>query len=257
MIDAEIERLLAEVLAGIRKELGDRLVGLYLYGSAATGGFERGISDVDLLAATDGDVTTTDLERLEAMHAEIVRRFPGWDDRIEVVYYSVEALSSFKERRSLIAVISPGEPLHVREEGAGADWLMNWHLVTHGGRTLFGPDPRGFVTPTTNDEFVDSLLDHVRTSDEWISAIRNCKAQSYAILTLCRTLVAIYTGGHSSKREAAGWVEARFPEWSDLVLRAIAWRTDLGAANWEDAPALDALKRFVAFVQNEAESHRH
>src|SRR6476469_2135867 len=117
MIDDEIERLLADVLAGIRNMLGARLVGLYLYGSLATDGFEPGISDVDLLAATEGDVTPADLKRLENMHVGIIGRYPAWDDRIEGVYYSVDALGGFKERRSPIAVISPGEPLHIREEG--------------------------------------------------------------------------------------------------------------------------------------------
>jgi predicted nucleotidyltransferase len=252
MIDGEIDRLLSSILAGIRQTLGDRLVGLYLYGSVATGGFEPGVSDVDLLAATNGDVTADDLAHLENMHAELIGRLPAWDDRIEVIYYSVEALGSYKERRSPIAVISPGEPLHVRPEGAGADWLMNWHLVTHAGRTLFGPDPRDFITPTSNDEFVASLLDHVMTSDEWLDSVRNCKAQSYAILTMCRTLVAIHTGEHSSKRDAAAWVEERFPDWSGLVHQAIDWRIDPTAADREDLESLAELGRFVAFVRKEA-----
>jgi predicted nucleotidyltransferase len=257
MSNDEIERLLADLLAGIQQTLAERLVGFYLYGSLATGGFEPGISDIDLLAATADDITPADLVHLREMHAEIVRSHPAWDDRIEVLYYSVESLGKFKEHRGRIAVISPGEPLHVREEGAGADWLMNWHLITHGGRMLFGPDPRGFITPTTNDEFIDSLVDHLQTSDEWIASARNRKAQSYVVLTVCRTLVAIHTGEHSSKREAAEWVAGHFPEWAGLTQRAIARRLDPTSAGREDPGSSEDLEGFAAFVRKEAELHRH
>ena len=44
----EIEAgLLDELVADIRGVIGDDLLGLYLYGSAVTGGFDPGASDID------------------------------------------------------------------------------------------------------------------------------------------------------------------------------------------------------------------
>src|SRR4051794_40792096 len=226
--------MLTDLVEGITHALGARLAGVYLYGSLATGGFEPGLSDADLLAATNGDIDANDLERLRGIHAQIVRRHPAWNDRIEVVYFSVGGLRAFKTTRSPIAVISPGEPLHFRGEGAGADWLMNWHLVLNGGVTLFGPDPAGFIEPTSTAEFIESLRQHVLSGDEWVSHARDQKAQSYVIFTMCRTLVALRTGRHSSKREAAEWVSVQFPQWEPLIRRALAWRTDPDAARRED-----------------------
>ena len=250
--EGNIELLLVEMLREIQSVLGERLVGFYLYGSAATGGFEPGISDLDLLAATEGDLTESDIEQLRDTHALFIQRHRDWDDRIEVVYLSVEALGSFKTRRSRIAVISPGEPLHFRDEGAARDWLMNWHLVTHGGRTLFGPSPANFIALTTHAEFVDSLCAHVLEGEPWMVRASTRQAQSYVILTLCRTLVAINTGAHASKREAAEWVQENVSRWSDLAGRAIAWRTDPTAADRADPESFAELVAFFAFVHTAA-----
>ena len=48
----DVDALLGQLLDGIRNALGERLLGLYLYGSLVAGDFTPGTSDVDLLAAT-------------------------------------------------------------------------------------------------------------------------------------------------------------------------------------------------------------
>jgi Domain of unknown function (DUF4111)/Nucleotidyltransferase domain len=230
----DADPLLGELLAGIQNILGDRLVGLYLYGSLATGGFTPGVSDVDLLAATSDDVTASDLGPLREMHAALVHRHPDWDDRIEIAYLSTTALGSFKERRASLAITSPGEPLHIID--AGVDWLMNWHHLQHCGRRLFGPPPT-FITPTTHDEFIESLRDHVRNADDWIARVDNRRAQSYVVLTLCRSLVAFQSGRNVSKQKAADWVRQRHPEWRGLIADALAAREDPASGSDPADPA--------------------
>ena len=44
------------ILSRIQEILGEKLAGLYLFGSLALGDFDRGISDLDLLAATAADL---------------------------------------------------------------------------------------------------------------------------------------------------------------------------------------------------------
>ena len=254
MLDADITLLLSELTTEIRSTVGDRLAGLYLYGSLATGGYESGISDVDLLAATNGEISDDEFIRLEAMHADFERDRPEWDDRIEVAYLSVEALGNFKTCRSRLVVISPGDPLHVTD--AGDDWLMNWHLVRNGGRTILGPDPSTFIAETTESEFVDSLRAHVLNSDDWLAKSRNGKAQSYVVFTMCRTLVAFDSGRHAAKREAAEWVQARYPQWAPLCRRALLWRNDPDAERCEDTESYGELLRFRSSVQDIARSHR-
>lgn len=249
MPDESIEPLLDELREEIGEALGSRLVGLYLYGSYVTGGSLPGSSDIDLLAATNEDLTLFDLDHLAAMHDAFARRHPEWNDRIEVAYLSAAALASFKERRSPIAVISPGEPLHLRKEGAGADWLMNWHLVRTGGRVLQGPAPETIIAPTTQEEFVESLREHVRAGEPWAAQARGRKAVGYVILTLCRTLVAVKTGRHSSKPEAAAWVKRAYPRWVELVDQALAGRVDPDGSRPAEPGQIAEMRAFFGFVR--------
>jgi predicted nucleotidyltransferase len=50
VLDAVSARYAHDVRDALRAELGEDLVGMYLYGSAATGPFLHGQSDVDVLA---------------------------------------------------------------------------------------------------------------------------------------------------------------------------------------------------------------
>jgi len=107
--DGLSDALVQEFTAGLRSALGGDLLGLYLYGSAVSGGFDAGVSDVDLLAVTSRDVDEADIAGIEALHRLIVDRHPEWDDRLEVVYVGRQTLAVFRTGGSL-AVISPGEP---------------------------------------------------------------------------------------------------------------------------------------------------
>lgn len=245
----EAASIISELMTAIPRELGARFVGLYLYGSAATGDFLSGVSDVDLLAATNGDLDANDLERLAVMHADLARRQPQWADRIEVAYVSTDALAHFKEGRGQIVRISPGEPLHVRPDGMGSDWLMDWHLIRNGGRVLLGPTP-DFIAPTTHEEFVESLREHVRTADDWLNSVKHRGGMAYVTLTLCRTLVAVETGRHSSKRDAATWVGERFPQWRELIADALSARSDaVVSASPANEDELAELRAFFGFTR--------
>src|SRR5450759_843589 len=78
--------LLAALVSEVHGVLGDDLVGLYLYGSAVTGGFDAGVSDLDLAAVTAHEVEAIDLTGLERMHDRFAEQNPEWRGRVEVVY---------------------------------------------------------------------------------------------------------------------------------------------------------------------------
>src|SRR5215203_5594108 len=92
----DIRPLLNDITAGLQGVFGQKLVGLYLYGSLVAGDFDYGISDIDLLAATETAVDGNELETLRKMHTELVKDRPAWDNRIETAYLSLEALKTFK-----------------------------------------------------------------------------------------------------------------------------------------------------------------
>ncbi len=222
---AEVNQILEELLSGVQSALGERLVGLYLYGSLVWGDFDLTISDIDLMAAVRKGIGPEEFAALDRMHAEVKRRHPAWDDRIEIAYVSLEGLRAFKEKSNQIAIVSPGEPFHFKE--AGVDWLLNWYFVREQGRALYGPDPQTIIAPVSKAEFIAGVRRQALEWGDWVEHTRGSRAyQGYAILTLCRALYALRNDEQASKKKAAEWAVRALPEQADLIRRAWQWRAD-------------------------------
>lgn len=248
---ADINRLLESLLWQMRHIFQERLVGLYLYGSLTTGDFDPKISDIDLLAATSSDVSDTEFEALHAMHRDFARDNLPWEGRIEVVYLSLTALKTFRSGRSPVAIISPGEPFHMKE--AGRDWLMNWYLVREKGVALFGPPAKAIIAPITQEEFVGAVRDYATSPvASWVDDLKtDRKRQAYAILTMCRALLVHRTGEQASKRQAALWAQEELREWSSLIQSALAWREGRREEQGNQDTTYAETIRFVDLVRNQ------
>lgn len=245
---AEINRLLESLLSAMHRIFKEGLVGVYLYGSLTTGDFDLESSDIDLLAATSSDASDTEFEALRAMHRDFTRDHPEWEDRIEVAYLSVTALRTFRSKRSPMAVITPGEPFHMKD--AGTDWLMNWYIVRERGMALFGPPAKTIIPSITHEEFAQAVREHAAGCGGWVNEVRDRKGQAYAILTMCRALHVHMTGEQASKRQAALWAQEELPEWSRLIRSALAWRQAWREAQVDHAATYAEAIRFVNFVRD-------
>ena len=242
----EIDKLLRHLLDQIQQILGEKLVALYLYGSLVTGDFDKGISDIDLLAVIASELEPQEFERLQQMHLEVIAKNPEWNDRLEIAYLSISALKTFRTQVSQIAVISPGEPFHFKE--AGKDWLINWWVVREKGVTLFGPPPPALIEPISREEFLQTVQEHTQAWGEWVNQMENLPGQAYAILTLCRALYAAKNGEQVSKKEAALWAQVSYPQWATLIKKALAWRTGGRSEATDQAAAFSETVSFVHFA---------
>lgn len=239
--------LLQHLSRSIPEVLEEKLVGLYVYGSLVTGGYDDGVSDVDLLAVTTEDLDDVTLKRLRLMHALIEEAQPRWSGRVEVAYLSTAGLKSFKTRSSPMINISPGEPIHRIE--AGKDWLVNWYLVRTRGVTLVGPPPEQVIPEVSKAEFIEAVAGHARQEGAWSGRTGERKSQSYAILTMCRSVHTLATGEHHSKQESARWAQNQYPEWSRAIGIALQRRSEP-----DDAPRLPVHPQgrvLLEFLRNE------
>lgn len=242
----EVNQLLDEVQDGLRRVLGERLVGLYLYGSLVTGDFDAAVSDVDLLVVLAGDLTADEFAALDGLHRVLIAAHPAWDNRLEIAYVSLDALKTFRTQTSPIGIISPGEPFHIID--AGNDWLMNWYLVREKGVTLAGPPPATVIDPIAKAEFIDAIRAHVLVWRGYIEHVSHRGAQAYTILTLCRGLYTLEHLEHPSKVQAAAWAQRALPEWAGLIEQALVWRLAQAGPPVDDPAALVETRRFVAMV---------
>lgn len=241
--DTEINDLLGRLTGDVRRSLTRSLVGLYLYGSLVTGDFDKERGDIDLVAVVRSDVDGDDFGRLNAMHERFVEDHPAWDDRVEVAYVSAPALRKFKTETSTIAVVSPGEPFHLKE--AGKDWLMNWYMVREIGVTLFGPSSRTLIPEISKAEFVEAVREHSRAWAEWIYGMRHRGAQSYAVLTMCRALYTCTHGEPASKKRAALWARAYLPQRAPLIDWAWRWRSEGQREGADDEATFSEIVCFI------------
>ncbi len=249
---AEINQLLELLLSGIQKILGEKLVGLYLYGSLVTGDFDNGSSDIDLIAALSSDIDDREFNHLQKMHNDFANKHTQWDDRIEVCYISVAALRTVKSHTSIVANISPGEPFH--RKGARKDWLIDWYVVREKGITLFGPSPKTLIEPISKEEFMQAVQEQMKAWGEWVYDMHKRKEQAYAILTMCRVLYAYKNGEQVSKKQAALWAMNELPEWSSLIQNALMWREAWRDENVDHDATFQETLRFVRFAISQCEN---
>lgn len=243
---SEVNEILATVLAEMQRILGARLVGLYLYGSLVTGDFDSESSDIDLLAATSSDLDNSEFDALHEMQDALVKQHKRWEHRIEIAYLSVHALQTFKSKTSPIAIISPGEPFHIKE--AGIDWLTNWYIVREKGVALFGPPPTTIIDSVSKAEFITAVREHAKSWSEWVHDDNSRQSQAYTILTLCRAFYTTTNGEQVSKKQAALWAAQKLPEWASLINNALAWRAAWRDANVDHAATMPETVRFVDFA---------
>jgi aminoglycoside adenylyltransferase-like protein/nucleotidyltransferase-like protein len=248
------ESVLETLVSGTRAVLGGDLVGIYLYGSAVSGGFDPGVSDLDLVAVTSAEVEEVDLAGLEQMQLDIVGRNPEWSDRLEIVYIGWTTLQSFRTSVGSLAVISPGEPFHVA--GDVAEWLMNWYLVRETGVTLYGVAAADVIPPIARVEFVAAV---VRYAD-WLRnrnyADLGPGSLAYAVLSLCRALRTVRTGMPCSKQEAVAWTREWKPDWAWIIDAALRSRMSRGTTGLDDEQTRAAAESFIGLLADEITGSR-
>jgi SAM-dependent methyltransferase len=243
VIHHEVVAITDRLRARMADILGDQLLGLYLFGSAVTGSYENGISDVDLLAVLYTDLSDRDAAALASMHAHISAEAPEWSDRVEVAYAGSDALAASMTGAAPAARISPGEPFHQIE--IDRRWVLDWYPVLTYGRTLLGPPPETLLPSISSEDFLWAVRDAMARSPARVAEDLDVPGRVYALLTISRGWRFIREGDQVSKRQAATWAAQALPKFADLLDRALDWRS---AASKTEGPELSETRRFVAAV---------
>ena len=244
----DINSFFATLLFQLTIILEDRLIGVYLFGSLVWGDFDYGSSDIDLLVVTSSTITNNEFGKLDSMHRELAKTYThAKEGMTEILYVSENTLQTFRTSRSPIAVIHPGEPLHMRD--AGKEWLINWYSVQEKGRTLFGPSPKTLIAHITREEFIQAVREYANAFRSQINRLHSRPA--YEILTICRAYYTYKNGEQTSKKRAAQWTAKALPQWATLIEDALKWRQ-----NWRDNQVdteemLPEIKQFVHFILNQ------
>jgi len=232
----------------LRAMLGDELVAVYLAGSAASGGFDPRLSDLDLLVVTASTVDKLPFDAFATLVDRLARREPDWASRLDIDFVGRETLRTFSDGGPFVE-ISHEEPLqrHDRAE----DWLETWFLARDADWAIVGPAPSEVIAPISIDEFLDVLVDDV---ERYVSVVRldwKDEKLAYRLLTLCRLRLSLDLRRLTSKDEGAAWAAGEYPRWTAVIRAAVEVRNSHGSRKFtseeraELRPALEALAREI------------
>lgn len=223
----DINAMLDTLLSGVQAILGPHFVGLYLYGSLASGDFDPQRSDVDFVVVTADVLPDEMIAALEALHARIAASGLEWAAKLEGAYIP----------QCLIRRHDPAGPPcpHVNEgrfylAALGSDWVIQRHVLREQGIVVAGPPPHTLIDPVQPDDVRQAALGFLR--EWWAPMLDNPDPrldgggyQVYAILTMCRTLYTLHYGKIVSKTAAAQWARGALNErWATLIAWASARR---------------------------------
>jgi streptomycin 3"-adenylyltransferase len=176
------------------------LVGLYVHGSAALGGFAPLVSDVDMLAVIPRALPVPAQERMGAAVLAASRPCPGTGLEMSVIT-SATAASLAGCRFELH--IGDGQIYPGSDHPGDPDLVLHVEVCRRHGRTIIGPDPERVFSPVP----VPLLLDAVRTELRW--ALDHGSA-AYAVLNACRAHRFAAEGAMCSKIQAGEWYVGRY-----------------------------------------------
>ncbi len=223
----QINALLEALLSGAQSVLGQRFVGLYLYGSLASGGFNPATSDIDFLVVTTDEIPSALVPALEAMHAKLAVGANKWAQKLEGRYLPLPALRRLNPADPPRPCLNEGQFYLGRQE---SDWVIQRHNLREQGVAVAGPSLQAWIDPVQPDELRQAVAGILR--EWWLPLIESSDPrlqrsdyQAHAVLTMCRALHTLKYGAIVPKPAAARWAEAALDEpWPALIERALAWR---------------------------------
>lgn len=246
----EVNRLVGRLEERMRAILGGNLVGLYLDGSLARGGFDQA-SDIDFVAVTEGALSEEHFLALQAMHEQVAEGGDRLARDIEGYYVTPEALHGAATSDQCFPRLERGAGERLKWVTLGEDWIVHRYILREYGITLLGPPAREWIPPVPAAALRALAGQMLVEWDEYLqgepTALAHSGAQSYAVLTFCRILCTLQTGDIVPKSEAARWAQATLDaRWQPLIKQAV--RERLGPYGAATPEAVAATRAFLEWA---------
>ena len=223
----EINALLQDLLDRLQEVVCADFVGMYLYGSLASGDFQSDRSDVDVVVVTTDVLTESVVSDLASMHRALAAGGSKWARKLEVAYLPAVVLRGHDPSHPPVPILNGGQ---FCTEVLASDWIIQRHQLRADGIVISGPELDALIDPIDDQELQRAVLANLR---EWWAPmvdsparLRDYGYQPYAVLSMCRTLYTLEHATPVSKSDAARWALQTLPrEWTPLVDAALSWRS--------------------------------
>jgi predicted nucleotidyltransferase len=233
----------AESVARIAAEvLGTRLVGVYVHGSAALGGFDPARSDVDVLVVSERALSHRQKVALARSLSEAALPCPAKGLELSVVTQETALRPSAEPGYELHLTTAPDDAKVVDGRGRDGDpdLVLHFAVCVAAGQLVGSGLPIHEAFGVVAPGLIAAQLVHEL---QWAA---QCVPDEYAVLNACRAWKFTEDGSLVSKIEGGEWARATSPSREDraLIGRALELQRNRGTA------ALDAgtVRRFVRAV---------
>ncbi len=238
----DINAVLNLLLTNVQAILGDRFVGLYLYGSLASGDFDPQRSDIDFVVVTATELPNELMPALAAMHAQLAASDLPWAKKLEGSYIPQGALRRYAPTDPPRPQVNEGRFYLAAHE---SDWIIQRQILREQGILVTGPDLATMIDPVQPNAVRQAVVEILAAW--WAPMLDNAtrlqsrEYQAYAVLSMCRALYTLQHGSVASKSSSARWAQTTLHQhWAALIERAVAWPHD---------PQPDNVAETLAFIR--------
>lgn len=230
--DMDVRKFVIRIAAQTGDVLGDRLAGMYVHGSLATGTFLRHGSDIDVLILVDGPLPAESLRALR----DALRTL----DAEKPVAGALEV--TVLERAAALRYEHPVRPLLQLHSTPGSIAAQLMHVKQHGMR-LTGAQPQDAIGPIPWHAFMQSVMESFEAKNA-----RVADAPASVVLNACRTLYDVSAPQVHviDKFAAAQWALERVPAQFHALVRDAARAQETGEAAALDPSHVAAFRDYVA-----------
>ncbi len=250
----DINLFLQILLDNVRAVLGDYFIGMYLYGSLATGDFDPNRSDIDFLVVTSEKLPKSLISDLKTMHTRIYESGLEWSTRLEAAYIPIDAMRVYSPTGPACPLVNMNKLFNQNEflvARPETNWVINRHVLYTRGVVITGPPLQSIIDPVRPEQLREAVLTLLRNNwTPWIHHADFFNGEGYqpfVVLTMCSALYTIKHGDVASKLQSAEWVIANSDrKWTELIKQAMAW-------HYGDPPGdIGQTQEFMRYILKEA-----
>ncbi|MEO8073095.1 MAG: aminoglycoside adenylyltransferase domain-containing protein [Acidobacteriota bacterium] len=252
-IPNSVNIVLKEIIERLQTYFGKELIGIYLHGSLAMGGFNEISSDIDILIITENKLSLENKKDLSQIILKLSEKAPANGFELSVValknlknfvyptpyefHFSIDHLQRFKEGK-----------VDFTDGKTDPDLAAHFVITKERGVCLFGQPIAEIFPDVPRKYYLDSVTKDVEWSYERISeGADNGKLNVpvYGVLNFCRVIALINEGLITSKLEGGKWALKNLPEKYYLIIKeALKEKTQCGTAKRVEA---SLLKDFAGY----------
>jgi len=235
----------------IKAILGDKFIGMYLYGSLTTGHFDWHTSDIDFVVATTEEIRGDTLAQLQQMHIDLSTQSDRWGLEIEASYIPKDALWKHDiDNRHHPHIDRGSNTLQVEQHDM--DWVVQRYALLENGVRVDGVPIAELIAPISVETLRHTMIELM--DFWWVPLSHNPDMFAgegngygrYAMLSMCRMFYTYLTGKTIAKVPAGQWALGEVDErWHPLIQNAIS---DSSGLNQHD------VRGFIRYVADRLQS---